>query len=115
MNSPRIHDVYDRPTATYRLYDRNGALLYVGVTCNLKSRWADHRRRKPWWPQVATKSVDWHPTRFKALSAEKAAIESERPMYNIGQTPAFAARIKEQRGCPHVCEECRSSQEPLLA
>ncbi|MFD3762092.1 GIY-YIG nuclease family protein [Streptomyces sp. NPDC058622] len=37
------------PTAVYRLYDAEERLLYVGITMNVKQRFADHQRLKFWW------------------------------------------------------------------
>lgn len=70
-------------TAVYRLYDKDGALLYVGITCNLNQRFRQHARHKPWWPQVARKETEWHPARDAAARAELTAINAENPAYNI--------------------------------
>lgn len=71
-----------RPTALYRLYDADGALLYVGITCDLDQRWKAHAR-KPWWPQVADKQVQWYDNRAQAGKAEVHAIVTEEPRHNI--------------------------------
>ena len=71
------------PTALYRLRDHIGDLLYVGITDNLERRWKDHAKDKPWWPQVATHSIEWLPSRNRALAAEANVIRIERPRYNI--------------------------------
>lgn len=76
------------PTALYRLYDTRGALLYVGVTNNPERRFKQHRDSKPWWPQVARKTVEWRPSRVRALAEEAAAITAETPVYNIDHNPA---------------------------
>jgi predicted GIY-YIG superfamily endonuclease len=80
-------------TALYRLYDSAGELLYIGVTSNPQVRWGQHKSEKPWWPQVARKTLEWLPTRDEALDAEPRAIVSERPRYN------------KQHALPHVSEE----------
>ncbi|MEU1434010.1 GIY-YIG nuclease family protein [Streptomyces sp. NPDC005786] len=71
------------PVAVYRLRDQRKRLLYVGVTDNLEHRWTGHAADKVWWADVATRSVEWHPTRTHALVAEAAAIRAEEPLYNI--------------------------------
>lgn len=74
-----------RPTALYRLYDQAGSLLYVGITCNLDERFKDHRndKKKPWWPQVADKTVRWYDNRDAAEEAERYAIAMEDPLHNV--------------------------------
>jgi predicted GIY-YIG superfamily endonuclease len=71
------------PTALYRLQDRKRTLLYVGITNNLAWRWKTHAADKEWWPEVATRSIEWFPTRDRALAAEAAAIRAERPLHNV--------------------------------
>lgn len=68
--------------ALYRLYDANDRLLYVGMTSDPKKRWAAHAVRKPWWPEVATRDVEWFADRKAAQEAEAAAIRGESPLYN---------------------------------
>lgn len=70
-------------TALYRLYDRDGHLLYVGVSNNLRRRWDMHSRAQPWWHLVAGREAEWHPDRASAEAAEVAAIQSESPRFNI--------------------------------
>jgi hypothetical protein len=68
-------------TALYRLYDREGVLLYVGITNMPNVRWAAHSL-KPWWKQVARKDLTWFDTRPPAASAEVRAIRAEHPLHN---------------------------------
>jgi hypothetical protein len=77
------------PTTLYRLFSADDALLYVGVTGNVKTRMAYHSTDKPWWPEVARMEVESHPSRTAAETAEDHAIAGERPRYNIaGVDPA---------------------------
>jgi predicted GIY-YIG superfamily endonuclease len=73
----------ETPTALYRFLDASDSLLYVGITNNIKGRFASHAADKPWWPDVARKTVEWHPTRSDAANAEWQAIRREAPRYNI--------------------------------
>lgn len=82
----------DRPTALYRLFSKDGALLYVGVTIDIDQRWASHERSKPWWPQVEERRVEWYANRPLALAAELNAIQTERPLHNISGTPTAHKR-----------------------
>jgi predicted GIY-YIG superfamily endonuclease len=83
-------------TALYRFYDKTGNLLYVGISDNLGTRFYNHARKKPWWPQVATANVEWFDTRAKAAKAERKAIRSEHPLWNIVHKgrPRRSARVK---------------------
>lgn len=71
------------PQALYRFFDEAGDLLYVGVTADLGGRWKAHSKDKPWWSDVRSCTVEPHPDRAAVLAAERSAIESERPRYNV--------------------------------
>lgn len=70
-------------TALYRLFDADGALLYIGIANDPKTRWSSHAGEKRWWGDVARKTLEWFATREEAESAEVAAIVGERPQYNV--------------------------------
>lgn len=67
----------------YRLFSRSGELLYVGIANDVERRMAQHRQDKPWWPQVADAVVEEFPDRRAALAAERVAIRTEGPVYNV--------------------------------
>lgn len=69
-------------TALYRLYDATERLLYVGISAQPDTRWTQHASDKPWWPLVSRKDVEWHAGRPQAEAAERAAVQSEGPLYN---------------------------------
>jgi hypothetical protein len=68
--------------ALYRLYDGQGRLLYVGISSFPTTRLEEHARTKPWWPEVAYRSIEWFETGDLAREIEKAVISSERPLHN---------------------------------
>ncbi|MFI6228661.1 GIY-YIG nuclease family protein [Micromonospora echinospora] len=103
-------DIYNRPTALYRFYDQDDAVIYVGVTADLETRWMSHKREKPWWPEVSRREVEWYPDRHKALQAEAETIEREKPRYNVAGTPAFADRLRSATG---PCAPSRHRNKPL--
>lgn len=70
-------------TALYRLYGGDGRLLYIGISDQLGTRWEQHLRSKPWWPEVQRMTSEWYADRGTAAVAEIAAIEREHPTYNI--------------------------------
>jgi excinuclease UvrABC nuclease subunit len=81
-------DRYDGPTILYRMFDADDRLLYVGITCNKQQRWDGHRQNSRWWPLVARKELATYPDRSTALTAERTAILSEQPIYNVSGNPA---------------------------
>ena len=76
---------WERPspeTCVYRIYDADDALLYVGITNNLTTRWSGHKSN-PWWRVEGNRyDVRWYPTRAVAAMEEKHAIMTEDPKYN---------------------------------
>lgn len=91
-----------RRTALYRLFDANDALLYAGIAFDPKARWLDHRRDKPWWPEVHRKQVDWFPSRERAAAVETEVIATERPLYNKQGATMIAPRIEVEPGATNV-------------
>lgn len=87
----------EEPTALYRFFNSEGRLLYVGITIDVNSRWADHSRQQHWWPQVADRTVEWFESRPVALEAELAAIRQERPVHNVSGSP-WAPKPRELGG-----------------
>lgn len=75
--------VASRPHALYRFYDHTDRLLYIGITANLPGRLTQHRDDKPWWSNVARIAVEHHADRDAVLDAERRAIITERPLWNI--------------------------------
>lgn len=74
----------------YRCYDAEGQLLYIGCTSNLTSRIAAHRRgdgtsKASRWLAVTMASFTTEgPYRGREVGreAERAAIQSEQPLFN---------------------------------
>lgn len=73
----------DPTTTLYRFFEDGGILLYVGISESAIQRMAQHSADKAWWSEVATVSIEHYSTRPDAMAAEKSAIQSERPLYNI--------------------------------
>lgn len=71
------------PCAVYRLRDSEGQLLYVGISSNVPQRLIAHRNDKAWGPQIASWDVVEYPSRTAAEMAERVAIGSESPLYNV--------------------------------
>lgn len=75
----------NEPTAVYRLFNAGRDLLYVGMSSSPGTRWESHARSQPWWApdRVALCEVVWYETRPKAAEAERQAIRTENPRYNV--------------------------------
>jgi predicted GIY-YIG superfamily endonuclease len=65
------------------MLDRDGTLLYVGITNNPIERWRSHAQRKDWWCAVDRIEVADYPNLRTALAAEVTAIRTEAPLYNV--------------------------------
>jgi hypothetical protein len=77
----------NRASLVYRFYDREGVLLYVGVTYSDRrmARFAQHASVQPWWPRVDHSRTSWteFATRLEADEAERETIKRHRPEYNV--------------------------------
>lgn len=67
----------------YRAYDQRERLLYVGCTVDVTKRFYDHKKKSEWFPYMARHTEEEHLTEEAGLAAEKAAIVSEAPIYNV--------------------------------
>jgi predicted GIY-YIG superfamily endonuclease len=70
-------------TTLYRLFSKEGVLLYVGIAGNPGRRFEEHHGDKAWWGEVNTSKMEHFSTRELALKAEWEAIRRESPKYNI--------------------------------
>ena len=70
------------PTHVYYFFDRQGNLLYVGITNNLRRRWEQHAEDKPWWHLVARKESCLYSSRQEAEKVEAHQIRTHRPLFN---------------------------------
>lgn len=73
----------DSAHVLYRFYSATGQLLYVGITMNPPKRFKNHRDSKSWWDQVSGITVETYGDRKELESAERRAIQVERPLHNV--------------------------------
>ena len=66
----------------YRHFDKDGALLYVGISLSPVYRLSQHREASAWFKEIRNVTIVQFDTRKEALSAEKSAIISEKPIHN---------------------------------
>lgn len=86
------------PHYLYRIFDAEGALIYVGATSALEQRMTQHRHTHR-WPgghpvlSVGDRMAAWvaeeYPTRRAAFDAERAVIAAERPELNTANNNGF--------------------------
>lgn len=72
----------------YRFFDASAALLYVGITCNPGARIKAHSTQKDWWREVASSTMEHFDSREALANAERHAIRTEGPKYNIAGKPS---------------------------
>jgi len=89
--APKIHNLY-------RCYDANGALLYIGVSWTAPTRFRQHSAGSRWWADVATISLERCKNRRQAETAERAAIQRERPLHNKIHATAAPVEVDEDPG-----------------
>jgi hypothetical protein len=67
----------------YRFTDENGRLLYVGISSGALRRFTQHQGDKGWWREVTDIGIEHYETRAEVVAAERAAILTESPAYNV--------------------------------
>jgi predicted GIY-YIG superfamily endonuclease len=73
----------DRPHCLYRLWSKDGGLLYVGCTASPLNRLKEHEFHKLWASSIASATMEWFPNRAQAMEAEWRAIQAESPEWNV--------------------------------
>jgi excinuclease UvrABC nuclease subunit len=76
----------EQTTHLYRHFNKNGDLLYVGISNNALSRLSQHKNNASWFDNISRIEMESHPNREAALKAEKVAIRTEKPFFNISST-----------------------------
>lgn len=85
-----------QPVALYRHFDRNGELLYVGITFDPNRRWLQHLETSPWARFVSDVTVHWAEDRRAARKQERRAIAWERPLFNRARPRQSSSLIDHQ-------------------
>ena len=67
----------------YRHFDKDGVLLYVGVSQSALHRLKKHRHVSPWFKSIAKVDLTVYKCKDDALIAERQAIKREKPLHNI--------------------------------
>ena len=90
-------------TSLYRHFDREGRLLYVGISMNVFARLAQHRRESHWYSQITRVEIEHFDSREEVLAAEGEAIRGENdhpPLFgqsSMTRRPAAITQAEMQR------------------
>lgn len=101
-----------KKTALYRHFDKDGVLLYVGISVCPVSRFKQHIGQSEWVYQVARIDVEWITSRREALAAEDKAIDIERPIWNTRNATNPSLQVKarvRQRRAESFAKKCENA------
>lgn len=73
----------EHETCLYRHYAADGTLLYVGISLSWPARTRAHSHYSLWFAQVSRVEIERFQSREAALDAERDAIRSESPKFNV--------------------------------
>jgi ribosome-binding protein aMBF1 (putative translation factor) len=76
----------------YRHFSASGELLYVGISNSTLQRLGSHRS-SDWISEIARIEIERFPDKSAARLAEREAIRSEKPRYNVVHARAVKPRI----------------------
>lgn len=74
------------PHFVYRIFDTQGALIYVGQTCDLDERLVAHARNKAWWPAAGRIEGSLVQNDEIAKQIETEVIRRDMPLYNVQES-----------------------------
>jgi hypothetical protein len=96
--------------AVYRMWDAEGKLLYVGKSGRAGHRFDTHSTKR-WFPLVVMITLEWHETEAQAVLAERRAIATGNPRYNIAgaRAPHIMPPAKVR---PQLIEDILTILEP---
>src|ERR1700756_3297104 len=66
----------------YRHFDKDGRLLYVGISLHALGRLRSHRDNSKWFDEIAEVKIAQFGNRHEALQAERLAVANEKPAHN---------------------------------
>jgi predicted GIY-YIG superfamily endonuclease len=96
------------PHVLYRFYTKTGQLLYVGITMNPPQRFKSHQNGKEWWSEVSGITVEHYESRLELQSAERRAIQVEKPRYNVVHNSGrIETQCRDCRSCDHASDDPR--------
>lgn len=82
-SAPPARKPEPRPCSLYRHYDEFDVLLYAGISVDPISRTKAHHRSSTWVQFAHRCEVQEFASEAEALDAEREAIRTERPLFNV--------------------------------
>lgn len=95
----------------YRAYAHTGTLLYVGKTADPGVRLRKHAEGKDWWAEVATIQLNHYRSQDALDRAERRAIATELPVYNVQYNPDRGKAAEVYRQAMVLREEMYGEEE----
>ncbi len=83
MNQRREIISKNVPYVLYRFYGSNDVLLYIGISRSFVKRRTWHKKKSRWYTMIEKTVTTEYPSQTEAEIAERKAIISERPAYNV--------------------------------
>lgn len=94
---PRTFILTQMNTQLYRHFDEDNKLLYVGISLSTFNRLSQHKDHSDWFKKIKNVTIEHFQTREEAMAAERNAIKSENPKFNIAMRKTMAEIEKEQK------------------
>jgi predicted GIY-YIG superfamily endonuclease len=95
----------------YRLWCGD-ILLYIGVTVDFRRRIDEHATFKQWFRFVERFTLEPHETIAEAEAAERAAIKSEKPVFNIAHNDGWADARRRRFWKQYASDTRRAGYQP---
>jgi predicted GIY-YIG superfamily endonuclease len=95
----------------YRLWCGD-TLLYIGVTMDFRRRIDEHATFKPWFRFVERFTLEPFDTIAEAEAAERAAIKSEKPVFNIAHNDGGADARRRRFWKQYASDTRRAGYQP---
>ena len=83
--------------ALYRCFDKDSALIYVGMSISIRRRLSQHINKAGWFSEVSEIKISRYPDGEQCRAAEKHAIRNECPKYNIQRLAYTVSKSKAGR------------------
>ena len=83
--------------ALYRCFDKDGTLIYVGMSINIRRRLSQHINKSGWFFDVSEIKISRYIDEEQCRAAEKHAIRTESPKYNIQRLAYTVSKSKAAR------------------
>jgi len=84
----------------YRHFDGEGRLLYVGISLSSVARLGQHKHNAHWYDAIRRVEVEHFDDPDAARAAERAAIQTENPLFNLHRFPIKHSISKAQSVIP---------------